>query len=139
LVQAGFDAADLHALARSLPVFIHELVDSPAPRNPGGLTTKERITLYRGLYNIKRWTNNLTQLVRMFVSAQAKVPADGDAATAVDREVRDAEGNDADDETGPVAIGGKAPDAVDDIGADGAATPQAVEAEIDDDEAKFWT
>jgi hypothetical protein len=61
LVNAGFDAPALPERGQGEPLSIHELVDFPAPRNPGWLTTtKDRITLYRGLYNLKRWLRQTT-------------------------------------------------------------------------------
>jgi hypothetical protein len=95
---------------------------------------------------VRTATNNLAQLVRMFASAQAKVPADGDAATAVGREVRpadadddDADDVDADEETRPATVEGEVPDAVDDVGADEEAAPQVTDAEVDDDMEDFLT
>jgi hypothetical protein len=67
LADARFDAPALPALGQVGPLFIHELVDFPAPQPGWFTTTKERITLYRRLYNLKRWTamNRLAELVKL--------------------------------------------------------------------------
>jgi hypothetical protein len=54
--------------------FVENLVTFPELKRRGWLTSsKERITLWRGLYNLKRWTarTNFEQLVRQFPEAAA--------------------------------------------------------------------
>jgi hypothetical protein len=70
--------------------------------------------------------NNLNELVKLYAPAHAG-------------ETEEVDGNNADEEVGPAAVGGGGPDGVDDIGADEAAAPQAADAEIDDDDLDFLT